>query len=316
MKLTKNKSSLIDQQGQAATEFIIASVFLLIPLFLIIPLLGKYIDIRHSAIQQARFEAWEYTVWQGPHESIMNDIQDAQSSGRRGYEETRKKGLGFFFSDPTSDSYGTPEAPFQPNPLWVDHQEVSLFPASAIISGEIVENKTPDGLRGVLSTILEAIKFVFEALGDIMKFVHVDAKFDALYTRGYYTSNVNVKIRSIADILPEYSLSQVQSSTTDNPLEIKAKASVLTNGWNAGSTENATAETRGMVFTALLKPISDTVNGIVSRINKLVKKIPGFTIQLPSVPDFGYVSDDLVPYEHLEENKKNLQNKYGLYYYE
>ena len=56
--LSQNK-----QLGQAMTETVIASSFVLIPLFLLIPLLGKFIDIQHTTIQAARYEAWEYTVW-------------------------------------------------------------------------------------------------------------------------------------------------------------------------------------------------------------------------------------------------------------
>ena len=51
------------QSGQAMTEMVIAASFVLIPLFLLIPWLGKYIDLQQSAIQAARYEAWEYTVW-------------------------------------------------------------------------------------------------------------------------------------------------------------------------------------------------------------------------------------------------------------
>ena len=47
------------------TETLITASTILVPLLLLIPLFGKYIDIKHSAIQAARYEAWEYTVWYG-----------------------------------------------------------------------------------------------------------------------------------------------------------------------------------------------------------------------------------------------------------
>jgi len=306
----------MDQRGQAATEFIVAAVFLLVPLFIIIPLLGNYIDIKHAAIQQARFEAWEYTVWTGPHEDIKNDIKANQSSGRLAYADVRKKGLGYFFSDPNAESYGSPQAQFKVNPLWSDHRGNSLFTSSEIIGGEIKENKTPDGLAGVLDGVLDVVKFVVAIFGDIMEFIHVDAKFDAIYTKGYYTSNVKVSVRSIDDILPQYSLSEVKPSSIAKPMEITAKASVLINGWNAGSTENATAESRGLVLTAALKPLTDTFNGVIAGLNALTSLVPGLVVQLPSLPDFGYVEDDLIPYEHLEGNEKEVLNESGLFYYE
>lgn len=305
-----------NQAGQAASECIIASVFLLIPLFLIIPLLGKYIDIRHAAINQARFEAWEYTVWNGPSEYVKNDIKSSQSAGKRSYEETRQRGMDYFFSDPTAATYGSAQSQFQLNPLWVDHRGDSLFASTKIIDGQLSETKTPDGLKGVLDDVLEVISFVFKIFGDLLELVHVDAKFDAIYTKGYFTSNVNVTVRPIDEILPYYSLAEVKSSITNDPLQIHAKAAVLSNSWNAGSTENATAESRGLVVTALLKPVSDTINGVISGLNKLASHIPILEVQVPSLPDFGYVKDDLIPYEHLEGNQKELRDESGLYYYE
>ena len=323
------------QRGQAATEFIIASVFLLVPLFLIIPLLGKYIDIRHAAIQQARFEAWEYTVWDGPAEGDFiagkKGINSGEIAGikdftepdkRRAILDTRHQGLNYFFSDPTAASYGTRGAKFQLNPLWVDHHGDSLFVnQTEILSGYITEGLTPDGLKGILSTIFEIINDVLGFIGEIMSFIGGDGKFDAMYMRGYYTSNVNVQLRSIDDILPQYSLTGSENKSA-GPLEMTAKAAVLTNGWNAGSRDNATAESRGLVVTAFLRPVSKTVNSIIGPINdffnwfkkiRIVKITPP---QLPGVPDFGYVEDDLLPFEHLDPNSKELKSDSGLYDYE
>jgi hypothetical protein len=318
MKKRGNLKIIINKQGQAATEFIIASVFLLIPLFLIVPLLGKYIDIKHAAISEARFEAWEYTVWNGPRERVMNDIKSNQSAGTAQYSDTRARGLLYFFSDPANPTYGKTSMKFRDNPVWRDHRGDSLFtePDKIITGGTIREHKTPDGLKGILDFIFDLFNDVTTLFGDIMEFVHVDAKFDAIYTKGYLTSDVSVKVRSIDDILPRYSLADIKTETALIPLQLSAKASVLTNNWNSGSTENASAETRGLVFTAALKPVSDTVNGLISGLNSTLSHIPLLEIQLPSLPDFGYVKDDLVPYEYIEGNTKKLKDQSGLYYYE
>ena len=306
-----------DQQGQAATEFIVVAVFLLIPLFLIIPLLGKYIDIKHAAINKARFEAWEYTVWNGPKEDIKNDIDASQSAGKKTYAVTQAQGKKYFFSDPTSSTYGTPEATFSPNPLWTDHRGDSLFSSNTAITGSIVEIETEHSalMPHILSDIIDIISDILTLFGDVMEFMHVDAKFDAMYTKGYFSSTVNVEVRSLEEILPVYSLNTSRAGTATDPLIIKAKAAVLSNNWNAGSTDNVTSESRGLVLTAVLKPITDTINIVVSTINSLTSKVPGLKVKLPAVPDFGYVKDDLIPYEHLKENTKELRNKEGLYYY-
>ena len=49
--------------GQALVEFLIAATLVLIPMFLIVPLLGKYMDLKATAIQAARYAAWERTVF-------------------------------------------------------------------------------------------------------------------------------------------------------------------------------------------------------------------------------------------------------------
>lgn len=314
------------QSGQAATEFIIASVFILVPIFLIIPLLGKYIDIRHAAIAQARYEAWEYTVWYGPGERIMKGIKDSQSAGRKKYTQTRQEGINIFFADPWDAQYGQPGFAYRENLLWRDHRGDSLFSSQAqvITSGNIKENRTPDPTAGIFDKILKVLNWLLRAFGEIMSWVGVHADFDAIYTDAYFTSNVNIQVRSIDDILPFYTLSEIKKNPLATPLEIQARSSVLANSWNAGSRDNATSETRGLVFTALLKPLSDTANTIISKLNKLAHYLyyVGFEIQLPGVPDFGYVKDDLIPLEYLNENTEVLKtaggekNNQGLYYYD
>lgn len=338
MKSINRQNILRGQKGQAATEFIVASVFLLVPLFLIVPLLGKYIDIRHAAIQQARFEVWEYTVWSGENERIMAGIKSDESAGRKGYIapikgnasllDTRHQGMGYFFSDPTDKNYGAPGNQFQSNPLWTDHRGNTLFESNPQIINQnkkINEDTTPIGtnisfLKKMLRFLDDAIDFV----GTIFEWISSDSKFDAFYMEGYYTTDIDVQVKSIDEVLPRETLSDVEEIKSD-PLVISATASVLTNGWNAGGRDNATSESRGLVVTALLRPISKTFNMLIAPINEFFgwfEKIPIVHIkmpQLPGVPDFGYVKDDLIPYEHLDfasENKQSeLKDKNVLFYY-
>ena len=44
-------------RGQAMTEVAICAAFILVPLFLIIPTFGKFIDMKQTAVQAARYEA-------------------------------------------------------------------------------------------------------------------------------------------------------------------------------------------------------------------------------------------------------------------
>ena len=72
------------------TEFVISATYVLIPLFIAVPMLAKYIDIKQAAVQAARYEAWEYTVWYEDDAMEDHDILDNYSSGIAGYLSPEK----------------------------------------------------------------------------------------------------------------------------------------------------------------------------------------------------------------------------------
>ena len=248
----------------------------------------------------------------------MAGIDSSQSAGVKKYKDTQEQGVQYFFTDPTSPSYGTAAGSPQVNPLWQDHRQVPLLRVSNV-SSEINEHDTPVPLGEIGAITQKLFQFlgdVISLFGKLLRILGVDAQFDAINTKGYFTSEVNVTVRSLDQILPRYSLSESNSSATGSPLVIKAKAAVQSNNWNAGSTKNATAESRGLVVSSLLSPVSKPVNNVLSKMNDLMGEIPLLKIKLPAMPEFGYVEDDLIPFEHLEGNTKKLQGKAGLYSYE
>src|SRR5512147_2715603 len=103
--------------GQALVEFLIAATLVLIPLFLIIPLLGKYMDLKATTIQAARYAAWERTVWFG-----SADWPAAQKDDIKIQREIQQR----FFSDTatvklqSSDSNAGGWGGTGPKPLWRD----------------------------------------------------------------------------------------------------------------------------------------------------------------------------------------------------
>ncbi|HKJ65489.1 MAG TPA: hypothetical protein VJ969_08810 [Desulfopila sp.] len=307
-----------DEKGQAATEFTIAAAFVLVPLFLIVPLLGKYIDIRHAAIQHARFSAWEYTVWQGKEDTYMTDIKSSESAGKKAYEDTIGQGVEFFFADPTAADYGTSRISTGINPLWQDHRSKTLLHSGAVKT-TIKEHKTPVPVGEIGKIFEELFQFlgdVLSLIGELLNLVGVDARFDAINTDGYFRSAVDVEVRSLGQILPRLTDAGEHVGEKVAPLTFKAKAAVQTNNWNSGSTRNATAESRGLVVTSLLAPVSNPVNKVIAKVNSILGKIPLLEVKFPAMPEFGYVKDDLIPYEHIEGNSKKLQSKQGLYSYE
>ncbi len=306
------------QKGQAATEFLIAAVFILVPLFLIVPLLGKYIDIKQAAIQNARYLAWEYTVWSGDDERAMAGIKDNQSAGKKKFKATIKEGENYFFGDPISASYGKSDSSLRLNPLWRDHHGISLL-NNADITAKIKEQRTPApaGLLGELfEDVIQLLGKAISLFGQLISFLGGHAQFDAIYTKGYFTSKVDVGVRSLDQILPRSVSSNAGQNKPATPLVIKAKAAVQTNNWNSGSRDNATSESKGLVVSSVLSPLSSPITKFIGKINRLLSKIPLLDFKMSVPPQFGYVKDDLIPYEHLEGKTKKLKNKSGLYSYE
>lgn len=305
--------------GQAATEFVVAAVFLLVPLFIIIPIIGSYIDIQHAAIGQARYEAWEYTAWFGPHEHIMAGVDDF-STGVKGYADTQQEGQHYYFSNYWNSSYEDNIRYLEPNISWRDHHRASLFvdhDGDLGRTGSIKEKKTlGDSMAAnVFNFIIDIWGKLTSLFGDLLHLLGVKAKFDAVYTDGYFSSELQLQVKSLDDLIPVQRLHDSSLPPILKPLTFKSKAAVLTNNWNSAGREHADEESRGLVLTALLSPISDTVNSLISGVEKVEHFLPIRGIELPGMPDFGYVKSDLVPYEHLEKSTKATKTSYKLSYY-
>ena len=324
-------------KGQAATEFTVAASFVLVPLFLLIPLLGKYIDIRQASVQQARFEAWEYTAWYNPDEAEDADLADSlnieERAGRRDFTTIRSKGNQLFFSDITAPDYQQRTAPGQPpsslelNPLWIDHHGDTLF-QQKIPDSPVKDFKdigTPDPTGGLINEFIHLIALVPKTFGRILKLVGSNGDFNALNSKGYFTSTFQVDVRTSHEVVPDLSNPAYDPNAPKDKLDpkndkltIKASASVLARGWNAGSTANASSESQGLVPTSLLtKPskwFTDAVNGL-QRVVDVAKHVINIDIKLPHGPDFGHIGDDLMPYEHLVGDTRKTKENNGLYYY-
>lgn len=317
----------INCKGQAATEFVIAAVFVLVPLFLIVPLLGKYIDIRHAAVQQARYEAWEYTVWEGPNEKVKYGVKEDISAGKKTAEQARKEGKYIFFIDPFQENYGTSKQKVAMNPLWVDHHGGSLFYKDKQYGAGINESGSPDPTGGVANFVFGAFDWIYGVFGRALTFLGVKATFDAINNKAFYSSELQVKVRSIDQIIPLMNLDGVEKSPA-KPLVFHARGSVQSDFWNSGSTDMASSQSKGLVFSAILSPVTSFLNKVINKIQGVVNfisKVLPISIHLPHFPDFGHVEDDLVPFEHLESvSKDGMGGKKlptmhddagGLYYY-
>jgi hypothetical protein len=343
--------ALVEEKGQAATEFLIAAIFVLIPLFLIVSLMGKYIDIKQAAIGQARFEAWEYTAWFMNKKRILSYPRDYPNEKKRRkkkhtqriraavrpWQEVRRTGKQIFFSDISSGDYGKNQQRASSaanilNPLWRDHRNDSLFvesyksffedkiTCSNKRSTQICEHETPDPTgKNYVNDVINAIETITEKVKEVLSFEGQHAGFDALNTYGYFQSRIKFKLRSPNEVLPVFSLSGVENQNPEH-LTFHAKSSVLAETWEAGSTQNSIYEIQGLVLTSFLEPLSKTLN---DTLDWLQDKLSGLSlgpvsidVEIPRAPAFGYVKNGLLPYEHVQGSKAILKRSKGLYYYD
>jgi hypothetical protein len=191
------------------TEFVIAATYVLIPLFVFIPLFAKYIDFKHAAIQAARYQAWEYTVWYD--DAGDRDILDNFNSGHSGFRIPEKplavtrdeskvrlmSNIGTEIDDGVGTSTGSAiplisdadaTATYSPRLSWHDHRRrpngatLPFFDGSLSVTVAETDDDTPTiTIFGVdvgswLNTIVDVVQMGFDAVSAI---INVIASFSA-----------------------------------------------------------------------------------------------------------------------------------------
>ena len=313
MSIVRNLTLQRHQRGQAMTELAITASLVLVPIFLMIPLLGKYIDIRHSTIQAARYEAWEYTVWYAGNSDLpdgfglpqpVKDVTDTQKEARRR-----------FFSDtqiPLSDNDKAGWKLADRNLAWADHRGGMLYngansalPGSPDVPGP---DLTPDPTH-IFSGVLKVVDMAFQALQSILNFFGVSAGFTAINADGYFKSKVTSPVAKVAGLEP--------FDTLD--LAFGATASVLADGWNSGGTAQTAYQAAGIVPTKLLD--NPVMNGLQSIVGILAPELRPCDPWVPFPPWnsddkgslwFGYIANDAVHPDRLASAGSHSCNDAGM----
>ncbi len=192
------------------TEFLIAAAFVLLPLFIFVPMLGKYIDFKHKAIQSARYQAWEYTVWY--EDMDERDILDNFNTGDTTFampvktRETTQREAVSRFMGPTGNEPVVPggavatntnvvpirnitasdrfSAGYEQNPLWRDHHQRQFFTGYDDLTynfdpdtGTVTDDDTPTltifgvDVGGFLNTLVDVVSFGFDAVSAIINII-------------------------------------------------------------------------------------------------------------------------------------------------
>lgn len=261
-------------RGQAMTELSVAAAAVLVPLLLIVPAIGKFIDMRHAAIQAARYQAWEYTVWYAedcnrtPFQAFSTTPQECPMSGFDVAGETQPfkdrpttaaESISNFLDTPDGSGLAaaTPGAglPTPTNNLWFDHTGEQIY--RDVVVANPISSSTPDGipvLTDILEVVLGAVEFIFGAFGSVLGLLGSDAGFDAINTDGLATGAITLTMDSAA--IREL-LSPVDGSADLPPLTFEGEAAVLTDGWNAGGREHTYNQASGMIVTSGLRAFQD-----------------------------------------------------------
>lgn len=171
-------------RGQAMMEFLIALIAL-VPLFLLIAMLGKYLDIKSTIVQGARYAAWERTVWYGD----SNDSRSNSKSTATLQNELRER----LFSDTATtvqaDDGATREAPRAAvNANWNDYSNKAiLLPVYTGTTGATTNRGDPGALGKGLDVLLLALNTV----GTVGSF---GTSSFGPNTHGLYTAQLQVKL--------------------------------------------------------------------------------------------------------------------------
>jgi hypothetical protein len=270
--------------GQAMVEFLIAATTVLIPLFLIVPLLGKYMDMKSTSIQAARYAAWERTVWFGSTDWAAAEKTDAQIQNEvqwRFFSDTAT--VKFQAGDMNAAGWGGAK------PLWHDRAgNAMLVTYNADVTQASARTDTPGLVNDILDPIVSAIGVVGDILG---------AKF-VLDMQSLYTSTVTARVqptRKIEQVLGG-PLSDVETFKTVTPV-FTEKNVLIANGWSANGAAQTKKQTEGLTPTSFLQrsPISDVLTVIQYLAYVFAPELAPDHLKLG-----GVIQPDIVPDDRLK----------------
>jgi len=296
-------------RGQAMTEFLICAAFVLLPLFLGLAYLAKYIDINHAAIQAARYEAWEYTVWYAQDSEKMTgfsvDVTQPVKSITRTQDETRLR----FYSDPFSetgtlpirdDDADTGWTQGNRNRMWTDHSGQAMYDFTTDGDGaqaslqSSTDTPTIPVVGDIMNLLFDIVDFAFSAIGSLMGLIGSTVGFTAINTDGYAVATTSLNVASSPQFIGttgNLSGTSNVNITGLNPgnLVFSRSAAVLSDGWNAGGVEHTYNQVGGTVPTVILKELL-TLPGLAQIwdvIAILAPELRRCHPDIPALPPFG-----------------------------
>lgn len=292
------------QRGQAMTELNIVAAFVLLPLFLLIPIMGKYIDIKHTTVQTARYMAWERTAYFPDASAIASDATKSSTLPQKNVDTLQKEALYRFFGKNDSNakiiSTSTPTLTDGTlNALWWSHNknDPPLIDLDSLkdrnnFSDIPSQKKSPllNTIDSVVDTIQTPLRYFQTAANTIATQVNRlsilggskvfnESKLNAITwsipflpekefpTKNYYTSAVNYKLNSISSNKQGYG--QNAENALLDPFDkiqtsMSAQSALLTDTWSAQDNEMFEKRTKQRVPSNWLQPFLEPMQSAMS----------------------------------------------------
>jgi hypothetical protein len=251
------------QRGQAMTEFTIAAACVLVPLFLMLPYLGKYMDMKATSIQAARYAAWERTVWYG---------SDQWESGQKNDGQIKNEVVQRFFNDTAGEALKSTDmaAPTSsPKELWRDHAGETILGntnSTTCRSPPCAGSSTP----GTINTYLAAFRSGVNLVGAVL-----DTNFK-LDTSSLYTSIVTLTAEKTDAMARAWNGDVLKGGNVDFTAPTFTEKNVLVaNGWSANGRAFVKKQTEGLaVFNVFNRsPVSDVMVSIQQVVGIFVEEL-------------------------------------------
>tara|TARA_R110002072_G_scaffold32211_5_gene98611 strand:+ start:4119 stop:5282 length:1164 start_codon:yes stop_codon:yes gene_type:complete len=293
--ITQQQLDKKTEQGQAMTEFLISASFFLIPLFLGMSLIAKYIDIKQTNVQAARYQAWEYTVWyandtirlplSSPDGELMSGFT-AANQPIKSTIETRNETKQRFYRNPGDETTTFPildadqAAPWDTNnanPLWQNHRGMPLYTG---VDGNLANLASSDDtptipvVGNIVNFLMDGIAMAYGLVGELLTGAGSSVGFNAINTNGYAVASESMQITTNPTFirmagLPAnraFSLDGSDIVTVDgnaiiNNMSIVTTASVLTDAWSAGGNEHVFRQAGGTAPTTALAALLNEIPG-------------------------------------------------------
>jgi len=261
------------QRGQALAEFTIAAAFVLIPLFLMIPLLGKFLDMKATTIQAARYAAWERTAWYGNSDWAVGQKSDAQIQS-----EVQQR---FFADAPTAPLRSTDQTPSSAvggKPLWHDHAGQSMLTSYSAGAGN--GTQTPGTLDAVFGWVTSAVNSIGSVLGTQFK----------LDMESLYTSTVNLNTAQTSAV----SLATGADQSGFRAPNFVMNQVLVANGWSANGPDFVKKQTEGLAPLSLgqREPVKTVMSNLQVIVGTLIEELNPDSLKLGGVIKPDYVPPD------------------------